>query len=151
MHAVDAGSAAGGNMRDASPRSMLFQRAASIAAGLALACCAHQAVQPGATSAPAMVTVEAANLRVAWNGAGEWLLAHAIEQPPGIAWAADPEKPETVSNGLYSGYSGVVLFLLEGWTVNHDARWLAAGRAGADHLAAQVEIETDPGLYTGLA
>jgi lantibiotic modifying enzyme len=115
---------------------------------LALALASACTAQPPRRAAVPRVEVE--SLHASWRGAGEWLLANGVERAPGRIWAADPRQVETVSNGLYGGYAGVVLFLLEGAAVEHDARWRAAGEAGADHLAAQVEVENDPGLYTGL-
>jgi lantibiotic modifying enzyme len=82
----------------------------------------------------------------------KWLRHAGVATRDGLAWPQTPGAPaaEPISN-LYSGSAGVVLFFLELHNATRDSRDLDTARAGADWLAAQVEIEEQPGLYTGLA
>ena len=83
--------------------------------------------------------------------AARWIEASAIKTPHGVTWPADPADPKSVSNTLYSGSPGVVLFLMEMHRATGDAAYLERARLGADHLMAAVETEKEAGLYTGLA
>jgi hypothetical protein len=104
---------------------------------------------PRATPAPAVSTPS----HRAAIGAAEWLLRQGRDAHPGTLWPADPGKapPTPDPESLYSGTPGVVLFFLEAWKQTGDARYLAAARAGADHLVEVVETTEEPGLYGGLA
>jgi lantibiotic modifying enzyme len=83
--------------------------------------------------------------------AARWIEASAIKTPHGVTWPADPADPKTVSNTLYSGSPGVVLFLMEMHRATGDGAYLERARLGADHLMAAIDAEKEAGLYTGLA
>lgn len=86
--------------------------------------------------------------------AERWLAASAKHGANGIAWPADPSKPDSVSTDLYNGMAGVVLFYLELHNAIGDGNALRMARGGADYLLASVPDEpgnTVMGLYTGLA
>ncbi len=87
--------------------------------------------------------------------AGHWLADHAIETDRGAAWLAVPaEAHKEPSTSLYSGTSGIVLFLFELLRATGDEEawgWLA--RAGAAELLHRVPEEIDgdgAGLWTGV-
>jgi hypothetical protein len=67
----------------------------------------------------------------------------------GVAWPADPLKPDSVSPDLYNGMAGVVPFYLELWKVTGREEFLREAELGARELMARVS--DDSGLYTGLA
>ncbi len=70
----------------------------------------------------------------------------------GLAWPADPLKPDSVSPDFYNGMPGVVAFYAALHAASGDARWLERAKGGADHLANRMENdELGAGLYTGLA
>lgn len=86
--------------------------------------------------------------------AERWLAASAQTRTSGIAWPADPTKPDAVSPDLYNGMAGVVLFYLELYHATGDANALRMARGGADYLMAWLPEEpgqTPMGLYTGIA
>ena len=83
--------------------------------------------------------------------AARWVRASAIKTEAGLTWPADPADPKSVSNGLYSGAPGVVLFLLELHHATGKREYLDQARAGADALLAALPHEKQPGLYTGIA
>ena len=86
--------------------------------------------------------------------AERWLAASARHGAQGIAWPADPTRPDSVSTDLYNGMAGVVLFYLELHNATGDANALRMARGGADYLIASLPDEpgdTPMGLYTGLA
>ena len=88
--------------------------------------------------------------------AARWLEESMVTSAHGVAWPADPARPESVRNDLYSGTPGVVLFLLELHAATGDAAWLDLASAGAEHLAATIAnggaIKGEQaGLYTGAA
>jgi lantibiotic modifying enzyme len=86
--------------------------------------------------------------------AERWLAASAKHGANGIAWPADPTKPDSVSTDLYNGMAGVVLFYLELHNATGDQNALKMARGGADYLMASLPDEpgtTPMGLYTGLA
>lgn len=81
-----------------------------------------------------------------------WIAASEQRTQHGRAWPADPEKPESVGLDFYNGMPGIVVFLAGLSHATGDPAWLTAARAGADHLAAELDAEgLDAGLYTGLA
>ena len=82
----------------------------------------------------------------------KWLRHVGVKTADGLAWPQTPGAPnaQPISN-LYSGSAGVVLFFLELHNATGEARDLDTARAGADWLAAQIDREKQPGLYTGLA
>jgi lantibiotic modifying enzyme len=83
--------------------------------------------------------------------AARWVRSTSIKTSAGLTWPGNPGDPKSVSAGLYSGSSGVVLFLLELHRATGQAEFLADARAGADDLLAQLPRENEPGLYTGIA
>src|SRR5262249_50850362 len=91
--------------------------------------------------------------REAALGAADWLLKQGQPADPGTRWPGTPGQPENPPNpeSLYSGSPGVVLFFLEASKQTGDPRYLAAARAGADHLAAVLDATEDCGLYSGIA
>src|SRR5687767_2542609 len=73
--------------------------------------------------------------------AERWLTASAQQTTNGIAWPADPTRPDSVSTDLYNGMAGVVLFYLELHNATKDANALKMARGGADYLLASVPDE----------
>jgi len=67
----------------------------------------------------------------------------------GVAWPADPLKPDSVSPDLYNGMAGVVPFYLELWKVTGRPEFLREAEAGAREL--MTRVSDDSGFYTGLA
>ena len=87
-------------------------------------------------------------------GAAKWLRATATRTPNGTTWPAVPPDAKTVQRNLYSGFPGVVLFLIELHRVTGDRAWLDLALSGADELAASLPESgagDGAGLYTGLA
>ena len=88
-------------------------------------------------------------------GAARWLRATAIASPNGTTWPAVPPDATTVERNLYTGYPGVLLFLVELHRATGDRAWLDLASSGADSLAASLPDtatgEGGAGLYTGLA
>ena len=87
--------------------------------------------------------------------AARWLRETAIVSPTGTAWPAVPPDAKTVQHDLYTGFPGVVLFLIELHRATGDRVWLDLATSGADQMAAALP---DPatgddfaGLYSGLA
>lgn len=85
------------------------------------------------------------------KAAARWIDASAIDMPHGVTWPADPADPGSVSNTLYSGSPGVVLFLLEMHRATGELSYLERAKRGADHLLGTIAAETEAGFYTGLA
>lgn len=87
--------------------------------------------------------------------AARWLRATAIESPTGTSWPAVPPDARTVQHDLYTGFPGVVLFLIELHRVTGDRAWLDLATKGADQLAASLPEsqsgDEGAGLYSGLA
>jgi lantibiotic modifying enzyme len=88
-------------------------------------------------------------------GAVKWLRATAISSPTGTTWPAVPPDAKSVQRSLYTGYPGVLLFLVELHRATGDRAWLDLATSGADSLAASLPDsatgEDGAGLYTGLA
>lgn len=87
-------------------------------------------------------------------GAARWLRETAIASSDGAEWPAVPPDAKTVQSNLYTGYPGVVLFLVELHRATGDRAWLDLATAGADRLAASLPdaaSDEGAGLYTGLA
>lgn len=87
-----------------------------------------------------------------------WLQTTRVGTPQGLLWLNGPERPEGLIStpDLYSGTSGIVLFLLELARATGDKTWLEEASAGADYLIATLPERLDPeraetGLYTGAA
>ena len=85
--------------------------------------------------------------------AGRFIRSARVETPRGLLWLQGPERPEGLSSStdLYSGTSGVVLFLLELARATGDKSWREEAAAGADYLIATLQAGEDTGLYTGIA
>jgi len=89
--------------------------------------------------------------------AARWIHSTRTETPDGLLWPGGPERPEgaNASPELYSGTSGVVLFLVELARVTGDELWLQEAAAGADWLIAGLPTalasgRAQAGLYTGV-
>ena len=91
-----------------------------------------------------------ANLAAA-EDAARWVRAASVQTASGKTWPADPGDPKGVDTGLYSGSSGVVLFLLELHHATGNREYLDDARAGADELLANLSTGKQTGLYTGVA
>lgn len=90
--------------------------------------------------------------------AARWIRTARVATPQGLLWLSGPERPEGLdsSPNLYTGTSGVVLFLLELGRATGDKAWTEEAAAGADYLVATLPDALDPargetGLYTGVA
>jgi lantibiotic modifying enzyme len=67
----------------------------------------------------------------------------------GVAWPADPLKPDSISPDLYNGMAGVIPFYLELWKVTGREEFLREAELGVRDLLTR---ETDQsGFYTGVA
>jgi len=99
---------------------------------------------------PGLKAQDRTSLKVALEAA-RWIRASAIESSPGVDWPADPRDPKSVSNSLYSGTPGVILFFLEAFQATGDKAHLQDARSGADHLLASFSNEKDCGLYDGIS
>lgn len=82
-------------------------------------------------------------------GAERFIRASRQQTGSGVAWPADPLKPDSVSPELYNGMAGVVPFYLELWKQTGRADFQREAELGARELLARVS--DDSGLYTGLA
>jgi lantibiotic modifying enzyme len=84
--------------------------------------------------------------------AERWIRTSRVETPHGIAWPADPTKPDSVEPDLYNGYPGVVLFYLELFDATGEQSWLDEAVGGAADLTARLgDHGLDGGLYSGVA
>ena len=90
--------------------------------------------------------------------AARWIRTARIETPEGYVWLTGPERPEgfDTTPNLYTGSSGIVLFLLELARATGDKAHREEAAAGADALIASLpeKIRLDreeSGLYTGVA
>jgi lantibiotic modifying enzyme len=90
------------------------------------------------------------NLKAALE-AERWIRASAIRSASGAGWPADPRDPLSVSNTLYSGNPGVILFFLEAFQATGDKTHLQDARSGADNLLVSFSKEKDCGLYDGIS
>lgn len=84
----------------------------------------------------------------------KWLRSTAIDSTEGFSWPADPNDTKTVSNNLYSGGAGVVLFFIELYQSTGDAEYLNIAKRGGDFLVASIPARAggeEAGLYTGVA
>lgn len=104
-------------------------------------------------AAPAILATAAGGpgLPVARNGsddylpaaeqAARWIRSAQVPKQQGIAWLADPDRPEKATtvgpdNTIYSGSAGIVLFFLELARATGDSAYLGDAGRGADYLAA---------------
>lgn len=83
-----------------------------------------------------------------------WIEKSTLTDDGVSRWPADPLKPESVGLDFYNGMPGIVAFYAMLFDATQDPAWSNAARAGASHLAREMDIgktELDAGLYTGLA
>jgi lantibiotic modifying enzyme len=80
-----------------------------------------------------------------------WLQRTAVPSKGGIAWPADPKKPDSVDFTLYSGTPGPILFFLEAYRYTGNPTYLKEARRGADALLAASATSEGAGLYDGMA
>jgi|ERR1041384_1324078 lantibiotic modifying enzyme len=83
--------------------------------------------------------------------AAHWIQASADYTDQGKVWRADPRDAKSVSETLYSGNPGIVLFFIEAYRSTGDQDFLKEARDGADHLLAVFSHEKESGLYEGIA
>ena len=78
--------------------------------------------------------------------AARWIRTARVETPAGYLWLTGPERPEGLDStpNLYSGSSGIVLFLLELARATGDKAYREEAAAGADHLIATLPAKADP-------
>ncbi|HEX9893671.1 MAG TPA: lanthionine synthetase LanC family protein [Gemmatimonadales bacterium] len=81
--------------------------------------------------------------------AEKWIRRSRQTTGSGIAWPADPLRPDSVSPDLYNGMPGVVLFYLELFKTTGQNHFLHEAELGARQLASR--LPQSAGLYTGLA
>jgi lantibiotic modifying enzyme len=87
-----------------------------------------------------------------------WIRTARIETPEGYVWLTDPERPEgfDTTPDLYTGSSGIVLFLLELAKATGDKSYREEIQYGADALIASLPEKVrldraENGLYSGVA
>lgn len=112
---------------------------------------------------PSPVPPPASEARPLWLDAAvkaaRWIRTARVQTPRGLLWLEGPERPDGLRSSpeLYSGASGVVLFLLELARATGDSSWLEEASSGADHLLATLPdaLDTEEGggdaLYTGVS
>ncbi len=129
--------------------------AAGAASSLGLRSTAGQETPKSSASAPAPPAPGYLDAAVK---AARWIRTARVETPQGYLWLTGPERPEgfDTSPNLYSGSSGVVLFLLELARATGDKAHREEAAAGADPLIATLPAKADPekgetGLYEGVA
>ncbi len=90
--------------------------------------------------------------------AAKWIHTARVETSQGLIWLEGPERPEGLQStpDLYSGYAGIVLFLLELARVTGDKTYKEDAGYGADALIASLPAKLDlaqaeTGLYSGFA
>ncbi len=84
--------------------------------------------------------------------AAEWINSSALKIPNGSkVWPADPRALHTVSNRLYSGNPGVILFFLEAYYSTGNEKYLDSACEGANYLLTAVVHQKGMGLYTGIS
>src|SRR3954453_9594688 len=90
--------------------------------------------------------------------AAKWIHTTRVETPRVLIWLDGPERPEGLEStpDLYTGYAGIVLFLLELARVTGDKTYKEDVGYGADALIASLPAKLDPaqaetGLYQGAA
>lgn len=111
------------------------------------------ALPRGLWSAPALQS-DRPNLGVAQR-AERWIRSARLTTERGASWLADPLTPTSVQRGLYNGFPGVVVFLLELYHSTGDQQYLEEAALGASELMAGLPADAgavrDAGLYTGEA
>ena len=68
-----------------------------------------------------------------------------------MTWPAIPGEPKFISDNLYSGTPGIVVFFLEMHAATSDPHFLDLARKGADHLLAVYDKIKETALYEGIA
>ena len=84
----------------------------------------------------------------------QWIDRSARPQSAGVAWPADPLKPDVIGLDYYNGTPGVVAFYANLWQATGDVAWRDRARQGAAYLTSEFLRRGDAigcGLYTGLA
>src|SRR3954469_10256725 len=111
--------------------------------------------EPPKPSAPAP---SPSNYLAAAVKAAKWIHTTRVETPRMLIWLDGPERPEGLESSpdLYTGYAGIVLFLLELARVTGDKDYKEDVGYGADALIAALPEKLDldraeTGLYTGAA
>src|SRR5690348_5091863 len=145
-------------MRDDHPNDDRAQsRRDLIRAGLSAALVAALPASVRARTITSHASPNAPDLRYldAAMAAARWLRATAIASPTGTTWPAVPPDAKTEQRDLYTGYPGVLLFLVELHHATGDRAWLDLATSGADSLAASLPDaatgDDGAGLYSGLA
>src|SRR6476469_5010983 len=121
--------------------------------GLGAGMAAGLVVLPRTLQALTRRTAPIDNLDVALKAA-RWIRRSRVETKNGVAWPADPLRPDSISTDLYNGYPGVILFHLELFHATGEQRWLDEAMLGANDLIERLpamDAAKDAGLYTGLA
>ncbi|HEX4497781.1 MAG TPA: lanthionine synthetase LanC family protein, partial [Thermoanaerobaculia bacterium] len=109
--------------------------AAGAASSLGLpAAFAEQASKPSPAPAP---SAPSSYLDAAVKAA-QWIHTARVQTSQGLIWLEGPEQPEGLesSSDLYTGYAGIVLFLLELARVTGDKAYKDDAGWGADALLA---------------
>jgi Lanthionine synthetase C-like protein len=131
-------------MREKSRRSFLQGAAACVpaAAGLSLS----------AGSVQAKATTPSPSYLFAAKETARWIQSAERVTPQGTLWLPEPDHPEKATTyfatpTLYTGTSGIVLFLIELGKATGDASYLDQARKGADHiLATWQDVKTFQGV-----
>lgn len=80
-----------------------------------------------------------------------WIGSCAVPDGDGLWWPNKPSDAKPAGIDLYSGPSGVVLFLLEAYRTTGDKAYLDQANAGARWLVSKIPSVDNLGLFTGLA
>lgn len=108
-------------------------------------------VFPGIKQASNQDRAESTYLEKALQAA-EWINSSALKIPNGSkVWPADPRALHTVSNTLYTGNPGVILFFLEAYYSTGKEQYLDDACEGANYLLTAVVHQKGMGLYTGIS
>jgi lantibiotic modifying enzyme len=110
---------------------------------------------PKPSPAPAPSAAPSSYLDAAVKAA-QWIHTARVQTSQGLIWLDGPERPEGLesTSDLYTGYAGIVLFLLELARVTRDKAYKDDAGWGADTLLASLPEKLDPalgeaGLYAG--
>jgi lantibiotic modifying enzyme len=122
---------------DAVSRRTLFKTGAGVALGAAC-----PASVPSVASLHPLADPNRLSYLDAAKEAARWIGSAAQRTKEGTYWLPEPDHPEKLTTessqlGLYSGSSGIVLFLLELARVTGDHSYLDQAAQGADYLANQ--------------
>ena len=130
---------------------------AALAAAVLCASAVGSRLEP---STPLPVAAQNISYREAARQAANWIVASALPAPSGVGifWPAtligqDADASYNRSFDLYSGISGVIVFLLEVHTATGNASYLETASAAGSYLAAStptiIASNTSTGLYHG--